>query len=105
MSQIATSCNSSAIISCTQAGEMVNYGNDMQRCVSGETTKCQQAGNFGESPSKGALGLPTQTGLKVIDDNIRKVVAWEQSTLSNPIIQVALLGLAGYGIYVLFTEE
>ncbi len=54
-----------------------------------------------DTTGKGALGLPTQTGVKVIDTGVYKIVQWEESVLSNPILQVTILAFAGYGIYKL----
>ena len=51
-----------------------------------------------------ADGLPTETGIKPIDSAITKTLAFEASHLGNPLVQVALLGFAGYGIYTLATK-
>ena len=48
-----------------------------------------------------ADGLPTETGIAPIDSAIVKTLAFEQSYLGNPLVQVALLGFAGFGIYTL----
>ena len=45
-----------------------------------------------------------ETGIKVVDSTITKTLAFEKSHLGNPILQVALLGLAAYGGYVLVTK-
>ena len=45
-------------------------------------------------------GLPQKTGIEPIDVAVRKTLAWEQSHLSNPLVQVTLLGFAAYGIYI-----
>jgi hypothetical protein len=62
----------------------------------------------GKSAKKGksggksrADGLPEKTGLEPIDKGMSDVLAWEKSHLSNPFIQIGLLGLAGYGVYIL----
>lgn len=44
-----------------------------------------------------------ETGIAPIDSAVRKTLAFEQSHLGNPIVQVALLGFAAYGIYTLIS--
>lgn len=48
-----------------------------------------------------ADGLPTETGIAPIDTAITKTLAFEKSHLGNPLVQVTLLALAGYGLYKL----
>lgn len=53
---------------------------------------------------RSADGLPTKTGIAPIDTAITKTLAFEQSHLGNPLVQVALLGFAGFGIYKLLVK-
>jgi|DEB0MinimDraft_10_1074344.scaffolds.fasta_scaffold02741_15 hypothetical protein len=49
-------------------------------------------------------GLPEETGIEPVDKLINKSLEFERSHLGNPLVQFALLGFAGYGIYKLFTK-
>lgn len=49
-------------------------------------------------------GLPTKTGIAPIDTTVKKTLAFEKSYLGNPLVQVALLGFAAYGIYHVATK-
>jgi hypothetical protein len=51
-----------------------------------------------------AGGLPTKTGVAPIDSTITKTLAFEQSHLGNPLVQITLLGFAIYGVYHLGTK-
>ena len=51
-----------------------------------------------------ADGLPTETGIAPVDTVITKTLEFEQSKLGNPLVQFALLGLAGFGAYTLVTK-
>tara|TARA_R110000868_G_scaffold335707_1_gene596571 strand:- start:65 stop:223 length:159 start_codon:yes stop_codon:yes gene_type:complete len=46
----------------------------------------------------------TETGVAPIDSAITKTLAFEKSHLGNPLVQFALLGLAGFGVYILVTK-
>ena len=45
-----------------------------------------------------------ETGIKPVDDVITKTLAFEQSHLGQPLVQFALLGLAGFGAYTLIKK-
>ena len=49
--------------------------------------------------------LPTETGVAPIDKAITKTLAFEKSHLGNPLVQFALLGFAGFGIYKLIFRK
>lgn len=48
--------------------------------------------------------LPQKTGITPVDTAVTKTLAWEQSHLSNPLVQFTLLGFAAYGVYHLATK-
>ena len=45
-----------------------------------------------------------ETGIKPVDSVITKTLAFEQSHLGQPLVQFALLGLAGFGAYTLINK-
>ncbi len=49
--------------------------------------------------------LPNKTGVAPIDSVVSKTLAFEQSHLGNPLVQFALLGLAGFGLYKLIFKK
>jgi hypothetical protein len=88
----SVACKLNAIKICSQGAKVQNYGNDLNQCLYEETKKCVE---------KDPLSLPTKTGVKTVDNAMFKILSWEDSNLSNPFIKIAMLGLAGYGIYAL----
>ena len=57
------------------------------------------------APSEGgyyqAVG---QTGIAPVDKAVTRTLQFEQSYLGNPLVQVTLLGLAGFGAYTLIMK-
>mgnify|MGYP003645121826 CR=1 FL=1 len=49
--------------------------------------------------------LPTKTGITPVDKTITRTLEFEKSYLGNPFIQIAILGLAGYGVYRLIAKN
>jgi hypothetical protein len=45
-----------------------------------------------------------ETGIKPVDTIVTRALDFEKSYLGNPMVQVALLGLAVYGAYTLVTK-
>ena len=51
-----------------------------------------------------ASGESQKTGIKPVDTVVEKTISFEKKYLSDPLVQVTVLGLAAYGAYKLFTK-